>query len=356
MTPKSVIEPMQQVYQARYTDAPSHKPYTVFVCIEDDCLVIQSEGLSQRWKYSDFCETELRSSILSIRHHQKELDITDPNFISLYRQKFHPGSGKRWFHLGSTVSLILILMACIASAVLGYVYALPFVADQVAQNFPQEYEISMGQELMSSYLNESQINEEKSEEINLFFKQLDIKTTYPVKIVVVEDTIMNAFAMPGGGIVVYDAMLKRMHKPDQLAALLSHEFSHVQLKHATRNIFRSIAGSLFISIVLSDANGIASLVVANAHELRNLQYSRELEHEADENGLNILKQNQIDAGGMSALFELLKEEQSFEPDEMFSTHPELDSRIKFVKKFQQENPYQSIPNDRLNFYFNHLRH
>jgi predicted Zn-dependent protease len=342
---------MQQVYQARYTDAPSHKPYTVFVYIEDNCLVIQSEGLTQRWKHAEFRETELRSSMLSIRHDQKELDITDPAFIALYRQTFHPGSGKRWFHLGSTGSLLLILAACIASMVLGYVYALPFVADQVAQHFPQEYEVSIGQELMNSYLNESKINEKKSDVINQFFKQLNIETTYPVKIVVVEDTIMNAFALPGGGIVVYEKMLERMNKPEQLAALLSHEFSHIQLKHATRNIFRNFAGSLFLSMVLSDVNGITNMVVANAHQLRNLQYSRKLEHEADENGLNILRQNQIDASGMSNLFEILKQQQPDEPDELFSTHPELDSRIDFVKVFQKEHPYTPLANDSLLYYF-----
>ena len=203
-------------------------------------------------------------------------------------------------------------------------------------------------------MSDATIDETKTKDINLFFQQLNIETSYPIHIVVVEDSIINAFAMPGGGIVVYDAMLQKLDKPEQLAALLSHEFSHVELKHATRNIFRTIAGSLFISMVLSDANGIANLVVENAHQLRNLKYSRELEHEADANGLNILKQNQLDATGMADLFLLLKLQQPFEPDELLSTHPELDSRIDFVKSFQKENSYKPVQNDSLNFYFKKL--
>ncbi len=352
---------MQQVYKARYFDGKSSKPYTVFVRIEGDTIIIQKEDAEERvWLRNDFRETDLTSAIITLRHGNtypfEQLEITDPDFIHAYRQTFRVGITKRWLHFGSAGSLLLLISGFIVSIVLGYMYVLPFVADRVAQHFPQDYEVSMGQQLMDSYLNDAKIDDEKTKNINLFFKQLHIETTYPVKIVVVKDSIINAFAMPGGGIVVYDAMLKRMDKPDQLAALLSHEFSHVQLKHATRNIFRSIAGSLFISMVLSDANGIANLVVENAHQLRNLQYSRELEHEADANGLNILRQNRIDTRGMSDLFELLKQQQSFEPDELFSTHPELESRIEFVKSYQKEHAYTSVPNDSMQYYFNQLHH
>jgi predicted Zn-dependent protease len=352
---------MQQVFKARYFDGKSSKPYTVFVSIESGSIVIQTEDeKSFTWERSDIHETDFSSAIVTIRygneHPYQQLEITDHEFIDVYRKIFHISFAQRWLHFGSTSSILgLLVLGVLVSIVAGYLYVLPFVADRVAQHFPMDYEVSMGAQIMDSYLSDAKIDDEKTETINLFFKQLNIQTEYPIKIVVVKDSVVNAFAMPGGGIVVYDEMLQQIDKPEQLAALLSHEFSHVQLKHATRNIFRSIAGSLFISIVLSDANGIANLVIENAHQLRNLKYSRELEHEADENGLNILRQNRIDASGMSDLFLLLKLQQRYEPEEIVSTHPDLDSRIQFVKSFQKEHDYAPASNDSLRYYFNQLR-
>jgi predicted Zn-dependent protease len=95
-------------------------------------------------------------------------------------------------------------------------------------------------------------------------------------------------------------------------------------------------------------------VVENANQLRNLSYSRELEHEADENGLLILQKNNLSTDGMIALFLELKKQNSIDVNEWISTHPDLDNRIDFVTQFTNEHTYTPLTNDSLLFYFNQL--
>lgn len=354
---------MELVYQGRYFDGRSSKPYTVNITWLNTGLLIQytnnaGEYVEQRWSNQHIHHTQLSGGLVTLRYGElfpyQQLEVTDGGFISRYRREYNTGFLSRINLTG--VPLLLTLVAGVGACIwLAYLFLLPVIADYGARVFPKEYEIEMGGKLYESILSEEHIDTAKTEAINRFFKQLNVKSEYPVRITVVKNDVVNAFALPGGGIVVYEGILKDMDNAGQLAALLSHEYSHVELKHATRNMFRSLAGYLFISVLFSDVNGIAAVLVENAHQLRNLSYSRELETEADNNGLQILKRNHISAAGMKDLFEQLKKEESVHVNELISTHPDLDNRIKNAEMFMQKNSYPFDISDSLLYYFDELQ-
>lgn len=355
---------MQLSYQARYYNGHSAKPFTVdFSYTESGIQILYTDekGNNQleNWSREEISETDFSSAIVTLRYGahfpHKQLEITNPDAIAEYRKIFKPKRLKQWVHFRSGKLMLLLIGGFILSILLSYFFLLPFVADHIAQRFPKDLEISWGDEMYTSILGNSKIDSSKTETINRFYEQLHIKSDYPIHITVVNDSIVNAFAVPGGGIVVYDGILKEMKEPEALAALLAHEYSHVELKHATRNIFRNLAGYMFISILFSDVNGIAAIVIQNAENLRTLKYTRSLEQEADANGLEILKRNKLSSKGMVQLFEQLKKEEQFTLNEWLSTHPELDSRIDYAKTFSKENPYTPQQNDSLDFYFAQLK-
>ena len=355
---------MQLSYKARYYNGHSTKPFTVDFSFTETGIHIQYEDethttRSETWLKADIHETDFSSSIVTLRYGTtfpyQQLEITDQQALAEYREHYSRGTLKHWIHHRTGRVLALAIGGFVVSILLSYFYLLPFAADQIAQRFPKDLEISLGDEMYQSLLGQSAIDTAKTEAINHFFQQLDIPTDYPIHITVVKDSIVNAFAVPGGGIVVYDAILKDLNEPEALAALLAHEYSHVELKHATRNLFRSIAGYAFISILFSDVNGVAAVVLQNAHTLRTLKYSRELEQEADANGLEILKNNHLSSKGMVHLFERLKKEDHLQVNELLSTHPELDARIDFAKTFARQHSYSIKANDSLQFYFNRLK-
>ena len=355
---------MELVYKARYFDGYSGKSQQVDVLWLDNAWVIQfvnetDERVKITWQKQHVVEHELKNGLLSLRYGDvfpaQQLDVTDLDFITRYKQAYPRTFAQRLNMSAAAVvatSLLLLLLVLWVS----YVWLLPAIATYGAKVFPKDYEIELGQKMYASVLEGEQIDSSKTLAINHFFNQLNIEKSYPVKITVVNSNVTNAFAMPGGGIVVYDAILNNMNSPEQLAALLAHEYSHVELKHATRNLFRTLSGYLFLSIVFGDMSGVGGILIENAHQLRNLSYSRALETEADNSGLKVLKENKLNPKGMIDLFELLKKESDgAQVNELISTHPDLDNRIQNVENFVQDHPYNLVSNDSLNYYFNQIK-
>jgi beta-barrel assembly-enhancing protease len=165
----------------------------------------------------------------------------------------------------------------------------------------------------------------------------------------------NAFALPGGYIVVHQRLLEMLQSPEELAALLGHEYGHLQLRHSTRTLFRNLSGYLFVSILFGDVSGITAIILENAHSLRSLQYSRELEKEADLLGLRVLQDNKLDPRGMVRLFDQLKKQSKESETEFISSHPLLRSRIRYVQALLEKQKPVIAPNDSLQYYWVKLK-
>jgi predicted Zn-dependent protease len=150
---------------------------------------------------------------------------------------------------------------------------------------------------------------------------------------VVNDNVVNAFALPGGRIVVYSALLKQVKSYPELAALLSHEFTHINNKHSTKSIFRRLGSKIFLGLLFGKFGSVTSVLVDHADNLKSLKYSRKLEKEADTEGLAILKQRKIDPQGFVSLFNHLKESApSNSIPEFLGSHPDIEKRIKHINE------------------------
>ena len=102
---------------------------------------------------------------------------------------------------------------------------------------------------------------------------MDVPTAYRIRITVVNDNVVNAFALPGGRIVVYTALLKQIKSYPELAALLSHEFTHINNKHSTKSIFRRLGSKVFIGLLFGRFGTVTSVLVNHADNLKSLTYS-----------------------------------------------------------------------------------
>jgi len=232
------------------------------------------------------------------------------------------------------MGLVKVLVGFFVILIAAYVWLVPFLADRLAKKVPVSYEESLGDAMFNEMRPMFTIDGSRTAYINEFFRELQIETKYDIKITVVDENVANAFAVPGGNIVVYDKIVEEMNSYEDLAALLSHEFTHVNEKHTTRSLFRRQASSLFLSILFGDVGTIGNALISNANDLKGLSYSRKLEKEADLNGVKILSDRKIDCNGFIDLFELLKKEvdkTGEQPTEWISTHPDLNKRIAYTK-------------------------
>jgi predicted Zn-dependent protease len=156
---------------------------------------------------------------------------------------------------------------------------------------------------------------------------------------VVADSLVNAFAGPGGVIGINSGLLLAVDTESELAAVMAHEIAHVTQRHIARAFERAdnfsipaLAG-LLAAIVLGSQNSRAGSVAAAAlvggQAQAQLDFIRSNEREADRVGIETLINAGFDPRSMASFFERLQEAGRYYkvPPEFLSTHPVTSSRI-----------------------------
>lgn len=202
-----------------------------------------------------------------------------------------------------------------------------------------EKEKELGDMIFHSMSDGLKIDSFSSKSLRRFASHLELSTDYPLKFTVVDDKTINAFAIPGGHIVVYKGILDEMKDPEELVALLGHEASHINERHSLRSILRQLSGSVLLTMVFGDLGSIGASIAGQADQLRTLSYSRSLEEEADQKGMEIMMANKIDPQGMVGLMERLQKADSGTALPGFlSTHPLTSERKKTAIQFIKKHP------------------
>ena len=276
---------------------------------------------------------------------ENKLKLEYANIQGYLKNELGPYPEKSGWVFGTGFGVFMVIIGVIVGLfLLAYLFLIPWIAVKAAEHFPKEYEISMGKELKDQYLANEKIDSVKTRLLKEYTDQLNFASDYPLEFTVVTSETVNAFALPGGQIVVYSGILKKMKRHEELVALLAHEASHVQFRHSTRSLFRQLSGVLFISFLFGDSGDIAGVVAQQAEQLNNLSYSRDLETEADKEGFKIMQINGFDTQGMPDLLKHISEGNENEDIPGFlSSHPLPEERIKEVRRLASETNNEIKP-------------
>jgi len=218
----------------------------------------------------------------------------------------------------------------------------PFVGDRVVEIIPISTEMKLGDIMfnnMSVYVaDEDEVN---SKLLNEFFEVCGFTSEYDIRISYADQDLVNAFAVPGGRILIYRGIIDKMNTWEELAALMAHELAHVNERHSFKQIARSLSGYLILSVLTGDVAGASTIVLENAYQIHQLSYSRSHEKEADIKGLEYLKKLQIRPDAMVDLFNTLNNASGLGAGanvsegindglEYLSTHPTSTNRMKYL--------------------------
>ena len=334
-----------QKFEISYYDGETSVSHNAFLSLKQDFWIIEYvdplAGNSTVYWEIDRVERDLGFTSLFIFRYgdfpKQTLECKDDRLLSSLKQLYprKPFFDKKIdFLLRQSTTLILGLTAVlIAVMICSYVYILPWFAEKAAGQIPVSMEIKLGEMMYENTIAHYAKDDSLTARVNDFVKEIDFKTDYPIEVTVVNENEMNAFAMPGGHVVIYDQLLSKMKSKDELAGLLAHEVSHVHYRHSLKSLFRTLSGYLAISLLLNDVNGIAAVLADNSNMLVNLNYSRNLEQEADEKAVEILKSNHLNLNGFVDLLALLQTGNTdLEPFKLLNTHPLTKERIAFAEK------------------------
>lgn len=310
---------------------------SVTVFPEPGALRITGVLHHQSWLPADLSSARhLPDGSVILQNGNLYLEVTDPAFAAALIRSF---GNKRLFRRSffdriGVAGCLLVIFLLILPMVAAYIWLVPKLADNAAQKVSPETEKQIGDAWFESLTAGYPVDSTRTRLVQQFYDSLGFGGAYKMTITVVHEPVVNAFAVPGGHIVVFDSIIGLMDAPEQLAGLLAHEASHIQLKHSIRAIYRELANSVFLSLIFGGQGDLTGIVTQHGGQLAGLSYSRQLELEADENGLKLMEANSIPLRGIPDLFEKMgasagdnKNVPSF-----LSTHPAIEERVRIANE------------------------
>lgn len=145
------------------------------------------------------------------------------------------------------------------------------------------------------------------------------------------DTMLNAFAAPGGYMYFYSGIIHFLDNEAQFAGVMAHEMAHADLRHSTNQITKAYGVEIMLSIILGQAPGqLTEILASYAYGLGTLAFSRDHEYQADEYAVKYLYETSYNALGIADFF--IKMEGSSHPPQFLSTHPSPENRIEKINE------------------------
>lgn len=352
MSATSQIEASPPSWSASYYDGRTASRQSVTVILSAQGLIIKNKDAPRLyWSYEDIrlapmlslsdpvrleCGTPLPQSIV----------IDDPSFLSALRPYVH--HRYRHFHLPAPTPrrIGLLSMALIASLVtIGVIirWGIPALAERATPLVPTSWEVALGKTVLEQLVTEDErcTNEVLRKETSLLLAQLVDPSTspYELHLTIVDINEFNAYTLPGGEIVIFRPLLQATKTPDELAGVLAHEIQHVVLRHSIKSILSDLSLATLIGAVLGNVTGLGALSTEIAGALSTLHYSRDMEEQADAEGIRLLQKANFNPTGMIRFFETVqRREKHLNIPPYLSTHPQTENRIARLKALLNDMP------------------
>jgi predicted Zn-dependent protease len=158
------------------------------------------------------------------------------------------------------------------------------------------------------------------------------------RVLYVPNDTVNAIAIPGDVIVIYQGLLEQLESDNELTMILGHELGHFDNRDHLRRLGKVLLVRIAIATLLGNPSGLESLVVDAVTLISNTQYSQSQEIEADRFGLDLLYETYGHVAGATDFFQDLAEGQPKRVD-FFSTHPNPQKRIEVLKNEIEAKDY-----------------
>jgi len=317
--------------------------------------VTTERGDTLWWPYEEIRQTQGFYSGEQVRIERggefaEALLVSDKEFLVQLHQiapelatKFHdPARRKTRGRLA-----LLAALASIGILVVLYLWGIPALSGFVASLVPVSWEERLGQAVVE-HLAPPAIRCTDTNRTPVISEILTALTThsptspYTIRVILVNDSSINAFAAPGGTIVLLRGLLEKTQTPEELAGILAHELQHILNRHSTRALIQHVSMGLLLAAITGNTSGTAAYGLEGARILGSLRYSRQNEEAADAGGMRMLLEAGIDPMGMIAFLELLKKRTSESPSilKYLSTHPGTEDRIEKLKSLAGQSRHR----------------
>jgi Zn-dependent protease with chaperone function len=235
-----------------------------------------------------------------------------------------------------------VALACVALVVCvllsGYFFGLPAAAERIAARMPMETERSLGSQSLiwldhKGWFKPTTLDSDTLKTIRDGFDELSsdlpMRLYYRLEFRSGKGLGPNAFALPGGIIVITDEMVKAAETNEEVLAVLAHEIGHVELRHTMRSVLQSSVVAVAAVAVTADAASLSVAIAALPTMVARTKYSREFEAAADKYAFDLLKRKGYSPLAFASFMERLgQKEGDAGPLSYVSSHPGTAERVR----------------------------
>ncbi len=255
----------------------------------------------------------------------------------------------------------LVVMAFILLLIGGLYLSKDRMVKELASQVPIEWEKKVGDKLFSTmflqydFIKNDSLKKEFLTVASPLLHQVE-KQGYKIELYFVKDPTINAFALPGGKVVVQTGLIENAKSWEEVMGVLGHELAHVTQRHHVRGIIDNIGIFTILSATIGDMSALAGTFANMGADLASLSNSRSFENEADKTGWDYLVNARIKPSGLITFFQTIKKVNETELEStvkesidlsFLSTHPDMQNRIHNLKQKEKKlnQEFTPLPNN-----------
>lgn len=323
--------------RGRFYDGRTARPHEVEAEVVDGVLAFVADDLPIRWRLSTL-RTERLGDLIR---------LAPPNgdgrlLVDARAWGEGAGDGGRAVERRSRRAEFRLVggLALAGLAVSAFVFiGVPLASGPLARRTPPAFERQLGDNIDAQLrlVFKDCEGEEGQDALYLFGDLLEGSDSEPfnIRVRAVEAPFVNAFALPGGAVLVTDDLIEMAETPDELGAVIAHEVAHVDERHVMQAVWRSMGLGVVLDAVLGGGTGAGQQLILLMGSFADLRFSREAEREADRRGMALLHAQGLSSQGMATFFERIAAKEEGEGaalvKELMSSHPESLRRAKALR-------------------------
>jgi Zn-dependent protease with chaperone function len=327
--------------RATYYDGQTGDARQVFVDADGDYVRIEGEGLSLSYPLDALVfeprlgglprRLDLPGGAACLVDAAFELPASPASFGTGLEHWIHVLE-RRWsVALAAGAALALVVWAAI-------VLVVPYAARRVAMGIGPSAEAKIAGQTLASLdriaLEPTRLPAERRARLSARFARLSELVGPPGSHTLVFRSSPsigpNAFALPGGIVVVLDELVAVAEHDDEIAAVMAHEIGHVRERHAMRSVIQSSVTGVLVAAIIGDVLSASSLVAALPAVLLESRYSRGFEREADEYAVELMRRARIDTAHFGRILLRMdsRARKTGRYPDFLSSHPPSDRRAR----------------------------
>lgn len=338
--------------QGRFYDGADATAHDAAVGFDGTVLTIEAAGQSHVWSARDLSvDLHAGQARVSRRNSDARLVLAAEDWRQLtagHREvRRHTAAGGKGVIVG-------LVVAAAATALVVFV-GIPLASGPLARSTPLDYERRMGESynLQISAIFPTCEGEDGQRVLQGLGDRLaeQAQSPFPIQVRAVHAPMINAFALPGGHVLITGDLIAEAETPDEVSAVLAHEIAHVERRHVMQSVWRSLGAGMLLDLVVGGGSGAGQQAVLLAGQASELSFGRAAETESDEVGRGYLHAAGLSSRGMADFFERMAShevdapEQVDEVSEWWMTHPNTERRIQAARAAERDGASALSPQE-----------